>query len=56
VCEFDLQQEKWFQVRIWYVWIAFLCGIVLVTVGAVAGYFMCYHSLYFSAVGDVEKP
>ena len=46
VWEFDLQQEKWFGIRLWYVWIAYLCGIVLVTVGSGAGYFVRYHSLY----------
>ena len=46
VWEFDLQQEKWFGIRLWYVWIAYLCGIVLVTVGSGVGYFVRYHSLY----------
>ena len=46
VWEFDLRQEKWFAIRLWYVWIAYLCGIVLVTVGSGAAYFVRYRALY----------
>ena len=46
VWEFELRQEKWFSIRLWYVWIAYLCGIVLVTVGSGAAYFVRYRSLY----------
>jgi len=56
VWDFDLHQEKWFGIRLWYVWIPYLCGIVLVTVGSGLGYFIRYRSLYLSAVSEVKKP
>ncbi len=46
VWEFDLQSEKWFGIRLWYVWIAYLCGIVLVTVLSGLGYFIRFKSLF----------
>ncbi len=49
VWEFELQTAKWFQIRLWYVWIAYLCGIVLVTVGSGVGYFIRYRSLYLES-------
>ena len=33
-------------IRLWYVWLAFLCGIVLVTVLSGIGYFWRYRSLF----------
>jgi len=56
VWEFDLRQEKWLGIRLWYVWIPYLCGIVLVTVGSGVGYFIRYRSLYLSSVDATEKP
>lgn len=56
VWDFDLREEKWLGIRLWYVWIPYLCGIVLVTVGSGVGYFIRYRSLYLSAVSDSEKP
>ncbi len=56
VWDFDLRQEKWLGIRLWYVWIPYLCGIVLVTVGSGVGYFIRYRSLYLSSVGATEKP
>ncbi|MGE4302394.1 MAG: CDP-diacylglycerol--glycerol-3-phosphate 3-phosphatidyltransferase [Victivallaceae bacterium] len=56
VWDFDLRQEKWLGIRLWYVWIPYLCGIVLVTVGSGVGYFVRYRSLYLSSVDATEKP
>ena len=56
VWEFDLQQEKWFGIRLWYVWITYLCGIVLVTVGSGAGYFVRYRSLYLKIEEKTDRP
>ncbi len=56
VWDFDLRQEKWLGIRLWYVWIPYLCGIVLVTVGSGVGYFIRYRSLYLSSVDATEKP
>ncbi|MDR0932640.1 MAG: CDP-diacylglycerol--glycerol-3-phosphate 3-phosphatidyltransferase [Victivallales bacterium] len=55
VWEFDLQQEKWFSIRLWYVWIAYLCGIVLVTVGSGVGYFVRYSFLYLDTNSKDKK-
>ena len=41
-----LPDAKWFGVRIWYIWLAYLWSIVLVTVLSGAGYFFRYRSLY----------
>ena len=41
-----LRSASPFGVRLWYIWIAYLCGIVLVTVGSGAAYFVRYRSLY----------
>ena len=41
-----LHDAKWFGVRIWYIWLAYLWSIVLVTVLSGAGYFFRYRSLY----------
>ena len=39
-------------IRLWYVWLAFLCGIVLVTVLSGIGYFWRYRSLYLPNSGN----
>jgi CDP-diacylglycerol--glycerol-3-phosphate 3-phosphatidyltransferase len=41
-----LHDARWFGVRIWYIWLAYLWSIVLVTVLSGAGYFFRYRSLY----------
>ena len=41
-----LHDAKWWGVRLWYVWLAYLWSIVLVTVLSGAGYFFRYRSLY----------
>ena len=39
-------------IRLWYVWLAFLCGIVLVTVLSGIGYFWRYRSLFLPNSGN----
>ena len=46
VWEFDLYSEKWFHIRLWYVWNAYLWGIVLVTVLSGLGYFIRFRHLF----------
>ena len=46
VWEFDLYREKWFHIRLWYVWNAYLWGIVLVTVLSGLGYFIRFRHLF----------
>lgn len=41
-----LHDAKWFGIRIWYIWLTYLWGIVLITVLSGAGYFVKYRSLY----------
>ena len=41
-----LHSAKWFGIRIWYIWLTYLWGIVLVTVLSGVGYFVKYRSLY----------
>lgn len=41
-----MHTATWFGVRLWYLWIAYLSGIVLVTIGSGLGYFIKYRSLY----------
>jgi CDP-diacylglycerol--glycerol-3-phosphate 3-phosphatidyltransferase len=36
----------WFGVRLWYLWLAYLTGIVIVTIGSGIGYFIKYRKLY----------
>jgi CDP-diacylglycerol--glycerol-3-phosphate 3-phosphatidyltransferase len=48
-----LHSAKWFGVRIWYIWLTYLWGIVLVTVLSGVGYFIKYRSLYLP--GDDKK-
>ncbi|MCI5779672.1 MAG: CDP-diacylglycerol--glycerol-3-phosphate 3-phosphatidyltransferase [Lentisphaeria bacterium] len=42
-----LRTAKWFGVRIWYVWLAFMIGIVLVTLLSGLGYFLRFRKLLF---------
>jgi len=41
-----LHEEKWFGIRLWYVWVAYLIGIVLVTVLSGMNYFIRYRRLF----------
>lgn len=41
-----LHDAKWFGIRIWYIWLAYLWSIVLVTVLSGVGYFVKYRALY----------
>lgn len=41
-----LQNAQWWGVRLWYVWLAYLWSIVLVTVLSGAGYFVKYRHLF----------
>lgn len=51
-----LHDAKWWGVRLWYVWLAYLWSIVLVTVLSGAGYFFKYRSLFLpSKEKDGEK-
>ena len=55
VWEFDLHSAKWFGIRLWYVWIAYLCGIVLVTVLSGLGYFIRYRELFWHTDADKNE-
>ena len=44
-----LHDAKWWGVRLWYVWLAYLWSIVLVTILSGAGYFFKYRSLFLPA-------
>lgn len=41
-----LREAKWFGIRIWYIWITYLWGVVLITVLSGIGYFVRYRSVY----------
>ena len=41
-----LREAKWFGVRLWYLWVAYLIGIVLVTVLSGMNYFIKYRRLF----------
>lgn len=41
-----MHTAKWFGIRLWYLWIIYLSGIVLVTIGSGLGYFIKYRKLY----------
>ena len=43
-----LRTAKWFGIRIWYVWLAFMIGIVLVTLLSGLGYFLRFRKLLFT--------
>ncbi len=48
VREFDLQREKWLDIRLWYVWNAYLIGIVLVTFLSGLGYFIRFRHIFLN--------
>lgn len=41
-----LRHESWCGVRLWYVWLAFMTGIVLITLFSGLGYFIRYRKLF----------
>ena len=41
-----MHTAKWFGIRLWYLWLAYLTGIVIVTIGSGLGYFIKYRKLY----------
>ena len=43
-----LRTAKWFGIRIWYIWLAFMIGIVLVTLLSGLGYFLRFRKLLFT--------
>ncbi|MBQ9786644.1 MAG: CDP-diacylglycerol--glycerol-3-phosphate 3-phosphatidyltransferase [Lentisphaeria bacterium] len=43
-----LKTESWAGIRIWYVWLAFMTGIVMVTIFSGLGYFIRYRKLFLS--------
>jgi len=51
-----MHTAKWFGVRLWYLWIAYLSGIVLVTIGSGAGYFFKYRKLYLGNLAERTPP
>lgn len=51
-----MHTAKWFGVRLWYLWIAYLSGIVLVTIGSGAGYFFKYRKLYLGNLAEKTPP
>ncbi|MBE6374936.1 MAG: CDP-diacylglycerol--glycerol-3-phosphate 3-phosphatidyltransferase [Lentisphaeria bacterium] len=40
--------ESWFGIRIWYIWLTFMTGIVLITLFSGLGYFIRYRKLFLS--------
>ena len=47
-----LRTESWFGLRIWYIWMVFMTGIVLITIFSGLGYFIRYRKLFMD---DSEK-
>lgn len=43
-----LHTESWFGIRIWYIWLAFMTGIVLITLFSGLGYFIRYRKLFLN--------
>jgi CDP-diacylglycerol--glycerol-3-phosphate 3-phosphatidyltransferase len=41
-----LRTASWFGLRIWYIWLAFMIGIVLITLFSGLGYFIRYRKLF----------
>ena len=41
-----MHDAVWFGVRLWYLWLIYLTGIVIVTIGSGLGYFIKYRKLY----------
>ena len=44
-----LRYESWLGIRLWYVWLAFMIGIVLITLFSGLGYFIKYRKLFLNA-------
>jgi len=47
-----LRTESWFGLRIWYIWMVFMTGSVLITIFSGLGYFIRYRKLFMD---DSEK-
>ena len=47
-----LHNESWFGIRIWYIWLTFMTGIVLITLFSGLGYFIRYRKLFFAPEED----
>ncbi|MDD3885620.1 MAG: CDP-diacylglycerol--glycerol-3-phosphate 3-phosphatidyltransferase, partial [Victivallaceae bacterium] len=41
-----LRNAHWFGIRIWYIWSAYMCGVVAVTLLSGLGYFVRYRHLF----------
>ena len=52
--DYPLQKACWLGLRLWYVWIAYLIGVVLVTVLSGLGYFIRYRSLFLPEKKEQE--
>ena len=50
-----LTEAKWWGIRIWYIWLAYLWSIVLVTVLSGAGYFIKYRHLFLPGKGEKQQ-
>ncbi len=50
--EVYMHHAVWFGVRLWYIWIAYLWGIVLVTVLSGLRYFVRHRFLFLNSVGS----
>lgn len=48
VWEFDLYSEKWFHIRLWYIWNIYLFSIVIVTILSGLGYFIRFRHLFLN--------
>jgi len=44
-----LHSASWAGIRIWYIWLAFMTGIVLVTIFSGLGYFIRYRKLFMGS-------
>ena len=44
-----LLKASWFGIRLWYVWMAFMTGIVLITLFSGLGYFIRYRKLFLGS-------
>ncbi len=44
-----LRYESWLGIRLWYVWLVFMIGIVLITLFSGLGYFIKYRKLFLNS-------
>ena len=52
---FDLRHDVFFGIRLWTIWILFLCGIVIVTIMSGMGYFIRHRGLYMNQGNATPK-